>query len=124
MQHALHLTYRHFTHYHTTRHYWVSVQSMNDKGVRRSRRHPCQVAWERRRQLDIVHTRQLHKQALQPDSETTMRRHPILERLQVRLKRLDGQVRPLQRRYIVAVKMQPLPARHQFRTPEKQVKRG
>src|SRR5438270_10235721 len=77
-------------------------------------RQPRQVPRERRCQPDITHTRQLHEQPLQPNRKTTMRWHAILERLQISLKWLDRQMRPLQCFYIIIVKVQALPARYQF----------
>src|SRR5579859_6312452 len=81
------------------------------------------VPWERRGQFDVGHAEQLHEQAFGADGETSVRRHAILEGLQVIIKWLRWQFRLLQCRNIILVAMQTLPARDQFGAPENQVER-
>ena len=81
------------------------------------------VAGEERGQAQVGQPQQLHQQPLQPDGKTAVWRHPVAKRFQVRLEWLGGQVGLGQRRQVVGVHMQPLPASDQFRTAKQQVER-
>ena len=82
---------------------------------------PSEVAREQRRLADVRRLDQPRHPALQPDREAAVRRHAVLERLQVALERRRAHAALAQRRQVVGVAVQPLPARDQLQPAEQQV---